>query len=126
MDENSSNTGDSAVSPGTSNMSREDLQKTVKNQIMMSIGLEYEAKSVLIQKLPNLSDEQIQQLHEVFNEEVVRKEKILKDLFTKKPELYKEFEKFSHDHVNSIYRKVEDNEANQETQKLEELLQINY
>lgn len=126
MDENNTKAANSTQTTAKTNMSREELQKTVKNQIMMSIGLEYEAKGKLIQKLPSLSDEQIQQLHEVFNEEVQRKEQILNDLFTKKPELYQEFEKFSRDHVNSIYREVEDGELTQENQKMEELLNANY
>jgi len=105
---------------------REELQKTVKQQILMSIGLEFEEKGKLIQKLPELSDDKLHQLKVVFEEEDKKKKEILNDLFTKKPELYDEFEKISRNRVNSIYHNVEVGELDREEQKMEELLATNY
>lgn len=116
----------SSSTKNSTSSARDELQKAIKHQIMMSIGLEYEEKGELIQKLPTLSETQLKQLKEVFEEEEKKKEEILQDLFTKNPELYPEFEKFSKDHVNSIYHDVENEELVQEEKRMEEILQVTF
>ena len=49
--------------------SQQDLQETVKQQIMLSLGLERKEKETLISKLPSLTIEQLNQLKDIFNEE---------------------------------------------------------
>ncbi|MDP2691788.1 MAG: hypothetical protein Q8O95_05300 [bacterium] len=105
---------------------REDLEKTVKQLIMLSIGLEFEEKDKLIRKLPSLTGEQLGQLKLAFDEENERKDQMLSDFFGKNPELFPEFERFSKDHVNSIFRNVEKGELVEEQQKMEKLLQSDF
>lgn len=89
---------------------------------MLSIGLKFEEKDQLIRRLPSLTDQQIQELHDVFNEETKRKQDMLTAFFNDHPELYPEFERFSKDHVSSIYRNVEEKEKGGEENRMQELL----
>ena len=104
----------------------QELVKQVQQLIMLSIGLKFEEKDALIKKLPSLNDSQLTQLRGVFEEENTRKEEMLSDFFSKNPELYPEFERFSKDHVNAIYRDVEDGEKPNEASRMEELLQTSF
>jgi len=105
---------------------REELQKNVKQQIMLSIGLNFEEKGELIEKLPSLSEDQLKQLSAVFDEENKRKEQLLGEFFSKHPDLYPEFERFSKDHVTKIYHNVEEDEKTSEESRMQELLTTSF
>jgi len=112
-----------AVQNQTIVQSRESLEKTVKQQIMLSIGLDFEKKDALLKKLKSLSEDQLMKLKDVFDEENKRKEKLLTDFFAKNPQLYPDYERFSREHVNSIYAEVERDEKDHENARLEEIIQ---
>jgi len=103
-----------------------ELMKVVKQQIMLSIGLSFEEKDKLIRKLPSLDDKKLAQLKAVFDEENKRKEEMLGDFFAKHPELYTEFERFSREHVDSIYDEVESGEEVAEEALIKKLLATSF
>lgn len=105
---------------------RTELERTVKQQIMLSIGLKFEEKDQLLNKLPSLSDEQLSQLKNVFDQEQQRKEKMLSDFFAKNPKLFPDFERFSQKHVGTIYHAVENEEKSAENKRAEELLHMTF
>ena len=105
---------------------REELEKNVKQLIMLSIGLKFEEKDDLIKKLPSLNEDQLKQLNSVFDQENKRKEEMLAEFFSQHPDLYPEFERFSKDHVSSIYRDVEEDEQTAEETKMQELLTTSF
>lgn len=107
-------------------VSKAELEIQVRQQIMLSIGLKFEEKEKLLNKLPTLTEEQLNQLKKVFDDESQRKEQMLGDFFAKNPQLFPEFERFSQNHVNHIYQDVEEGEKSAEVKRSEELLQINY
>lgn len=108
------------------NSSRAELEKTVKQQIMLSIGLKFEEKDQLLNKLPSLSEDQLSQLKNVFDQEQQRKEQMLSDFFAKNPKLFPDFERFSQKHVGSIYHAVETEEKSAEDKRAEELLHMTF
>lgn len=108
------------------NLQRDDLMKQLQQLITLSIGLKFEEKDQLMGKLPALSDAQLQQLIQVFEQEKTRKEQLLSEFFSKNPQLYHQFERFSQEHVNEIYEKVEDEEQGQEQADMEALLQTSF
>ena len=105
---------------------RTELEKTVKQQILLSIGLPFDEKGDLIKKLPSLNEAQLIQLKKVFDDESQRKEKLLTDFFDKNPQLFPEYQHFAQQHVNSIYHDVEEGEKNTEQKRQEELLTLQY
>ena len=107
-------------------LTREELTQQLKHLITLSIGLKFEQKGELIGRLESLSDAQLQQLVQVFEQEKARKEQLLSDFFQKNPQLYQEFERFSQHHVDQIYREVEEGELSQEQQQMENLLQTTF
>jgi len=105
---------------------RADLEGQVRQMVLLSISLNFEEKGDLIKKLPSLTEPQLNQLHQVFLDESKKKEEVLGDFFAKNPELFPEFERFSQNHVNGIYREVEEGEKDGEVKRSEELLQVNF
>jgi hypothetical protein len=103
-----------------------ELIKAVKQLILLSVGLKFEEKGKLITKLTEFSEEKLMKLKQVFEDENVRKQELLTDFFTKNPDLYADFERFSKEHVDTIYRDVEQGELGVEEAKMEELLTVNY
>ena len=110
----------------SSSSTRTELEKDVKQQIMLSIGLKFEEKDKLLSKLPSLSQDQLQQLKNVFDQESQRKEQMLGDFFAKNPKLFPDFERFSQKHVGSIYHAVENEEKSAEEKRAEELLHMTF
>ena len=104
--------------------SRAELEKTLKQQIMLSIGLKFEEKDQLLSKLPSLSEDKLSQLNNVFDQEQQRKEKMLSDFFARNPKLFPDFERFSKKHVGAIYLAVENEEKVTEEKRAEELLHM--
>lgn len=104
----------------------QELIKAVKQLILLSIGLKFEEKGKLITKLPQLSEEKLMKLKQVFEDENKRKQELLTEFFTEHPELYADFERFSKEHVDTIYRDVEQGEAGVEEAKMEELLAVSF
>lgn len=107
-------------------VNRADLEGQVRQQVLLSISLNFEEKGDLIKKLPTLSESQLNQLHQVFLNESQKKEEMLGDFFAKNPELFPEFERFSQNHVNRIYHEVEEGEKAAEEKRKEELLQTSF
>ena len=105
---------------------REQQEKLVKQLIMLSMGLKYEEKEKLLSNIKTYSDEQLQQLQAVFDEENKRKQDMLSTFFEEYPDLYPEFERFSKDHVSGIYREVESDELQEDEQKMNQLLATTY
>ena len=62
-------------------LSRQELEQVVKQQIMLSIGLEFQQKDELIRKLPTLRDDQLQQLKALFEQEEDKKKEMLTRFF---------------------------------------------
>ena len=116
---------DTSTSPKASS-TRADLENSVKQMIMFSIGLEFGEKDELIRKLQSLTEAQLRALEQVFEKEHQQKETLLADFFAKNPELLPEFERFSKNHVHSIYSGVEREEKKEEEQKIGELLQSSF
>jgi hypothetical protein len=104
----------------------EELIKAVKQLILLSISLKFEEKGKLITRLPELSEEKLLKLKKVFEDENARKQELLTEFFTEHPELYADFERFSKEHVDTIYRDVEQGELGVEETKMEELLQVSF
>lgn len=107
-------------------VNRADLEVQVRQQVLLSISLNFEEKGDVIKKLPSLSEAQLNQLHQVFVNESKQKETLLGDFFAKNPELFPEFERFSQNHVNRIYHEVEEGEKAAEEQRKQELLQTSF
>lgn len=105
---------------------RAELERTVKQQIMLSIGLKFEEKDQLLNKLPSLGEDKLSQLKNVFDQEQQRKEKMLGDFFAKNPKLFPDFERFAQKHVGSIYHAVENEEKSAEDKRAEELLHMTF
>ncbi len=104
----------------------EKLIKAVKQLILLSVGLKFEEKGKLITRLPELSQEKLMKLKQVFEDENHRKQELLTQFFTEHPELYADFERFSKEHVDNIYHDVEEGELGVEETKMEELLQASF
>jgi|CXWL01.1.fsa_nt_gi hypothetical protein len=110
----------------SASQNRSELEKVVKQQILLSIALPFEEKGNLIMKLPSLNEKQLSQLKKVFDDESQRKEKLLTDFFEKNPSLFPEYQHFAQHHVNSIYHDVEKGEKDSETKRQEVLLTLTF
>lgn len=102
--------------------SNQELIKEVKQLILLSIGLKFEEKGALIMKLQSFSEEKLNRLKQVFEEENQRKQELLGKFFQEHPELYADFERFSKQHVDSIYEEVEQSELGAEETRMKQLL----
>lgn len=105
---------------------RAELEKIVKQQILLSIALPFEEKGDLVMKLPSLNESQLNQLKKVFDDETMKKEKLLTDFFEKNPSLFPEYQHFAQKHVNDIYHDVEEGEKGTEVERQQELLTISF
>lgn len=105
---------------------RAELEKIVKQQILLSIGLKFEEKDELMKKIPSLNETQLSQLKKVFDDESQRKEQMLNEFFAKNPELFPEYEHFAQKHISSIYHGVEMEEKATEERRSQELLTMNF
>lgn len=128
MAENTTTPADaSAQKPAIAEMSANtELIKAVKQLILLSVGLNFEEKGKLITRLPQLSEAKLVKLKQVFEDENTRKQELLTDFFSKNPDLYVDFERFSKEHVDTIYHDVEQGELGVEEAKMEELLTVDY
>lgn len=102
--------------------SNQELIKEVKQLILLSIGLKFEEKGALIMKLQSFSEEKLNRLKQVFEEENQRKQELLGKFFQEHPELFADFERFSKQHVDSIYEEVEQSELGTEEERMKQLL----
>ena len=110
----------------SSPQTRAELEKSVKQQILLSIALPFEKKGDLIKKLPSLNEHQLSQLKKVFDDENKKKEQLLTDFFDKNPQLFPEYQHFAQKHVNGIYHEVEEGEQSAEQRRQQELLTLTY
>lgn len=121
VETNTQNTAKTVQKPASN-----QLQQQVKQAAMLSVGLSFEEKGKLVQKLPELNEEQLRKLLQLFEDEQAHKQKVLGQFFATHPQLYPEFERLSQQHVDTIYSEVEQDELAEEKAKMDQLLQVSY
>jgi hypothetical protein len=98
-------------------------QQQVAQMINLSMTLSVEKKAALKSKLTSLTDDQLDQLDAILEEEKQMTSKAMQEFFTAHPEAYAKFERMVKNKVHEVYTKIEESERPSEEQRIEEVLQ---
>lgn len=95
-------------------MNTQELQKTISQLIMLSITLTFSQKLDLVETLPKLNDQQLEQVKEVLQEHHHDQTDIIKELFETNPELPVQLHEVIEKQNRAIYKNLEAHERQQD------------
>ena len=99
-----------------------EIKDNVKQLILLSFSLTPETKKLLIEKLPELSEEQITAIKGVLEQEEQKKDEILKQAIERNPEIAKKIEYIIRSNVEKMYKNVESADRAKEKEGLDDIL----
>ena len=98
------------------------LVDDVQNLVLFSFSLSPERKEEILAALPNLGEDKLNALKELFEEEEKKKNEIIKGAVERNPELASKIEKIVKENVGMVYQEVEKGEGAIEEKEMESLL----